>query len=160
MKKAILSSHRRILSKAITLITGAGDDLQGIKKGIPELADAVVINKADGDNLIKAENARKGLETILHLMQPATLTCTGLKTIWQTVQEYHQRISAAGELQIKRKNQALEWMWAMVEEGLKEWYHRHPAVRSQLDRTVARVRQGDLGLATAVRELLFFLDNQ
>ena len=156
----------------LLMITGAGDDLQGIKKGILELADAVVINKADGDNRIKAENARKELEAVLHLMQPATLTWTvpvltcsaitrtGLKTIWQTVQDYHQRMSAAGELQIKRKNQALEWMWALVEEGLKDRFHRHPAIRSRLDHTIAQVRQGEVGPSTAARQLLFLLDNQ
>jgi LAO/AO transport system kinase len=155
----------------LLMITGAGDDLQGIKKGILELADAVVINKADGDNLIKAENARKELASVLHLMQPSTLTWTvpvltcsaltrsGLKGVWQAVQDYHRRMTASGELEAKRRNQALEWMWSLVEEGLKDRFHRHPAIRSRLDRTVARVRQGDLGPATAARELLFLLDN-
>jgi GTPase len=155
----------------LLMITGAGDDLQGIKKGILELADAVVINKADGDNVVKAENTRKELETVLHLMQPATLTWTvpvltcsaltgnGLKTVWETVQDYHQRMTASGELLVKRKNQALEWMWSLVEEGLKERFHRHPEIRSRLDRTVAQVRHGALGPATAARELLFLLDN-
>jgi GTPase len=155
----------------LLMITGAGDDLQGIKKGILELADAVAINKADGDNMVKAENTRKELETVLHLMQPATptwtvpvLTCsaltrTGLELVWETVQEYHRRLTASGELPVKRKNQALEWMWSLVEEGLKERFHRHPAIRRQLDRTVTRVRQGDMGPATAARELLFLLDN-
>jgi LAO/AO transport system kinase len=155
----------------LLMITGAGDDLQGIKKGILELADAVVINKADGDNLIKAENTRKELEMALHLMQPSTLTWTvpvltcsaltqaGLKTVWETVQDYHRRMTAAGELQVKRKGQALEWMWFLVEEGLKERFHRHPEIRRQLDRTVTKVRQGDVGPSTAARELLFLLDN-
>jgi LAO/AO transport system kinase len=155
----------------LLMITGAGDDLQGIKKGILELADAVVINKADGDNRIRAENTRKEMETVLHLMQPATstwtvpvLTCSalnhsGLKTVWETVQDHHRRMTDSGELQVKRKNQALEWMWFLVEEGLKERFYRHPEIRRRLDRTVAGVRQGDIGPATAARELLFLLDN-
>lgn len=156
----------------ILMITGAGDELQGIKKGILELADAVAINKADGDNVAKAEKTRKELEMALHLMQPASmawtapvLTCSamtraGLTAIWETVQDHHQRMTAAGELQAKRKGQSLEWMWALIYEGLQERFHRHPEVHRQLARTVTRVRQGETGPTTAARELLFLLDNQ
>jgi len=156
----------------ILMITGAGDELQGIKKGILELADAVAINKADGDNAPKAEKTRKELEMALHLMQPASLTWTapvltcsavtraGLATIWDTVQDHHRRMTSAGELQAKRKSQSLEWMWALIHDGLQERFHRHPEIRRQLAQTITRVRQGETGPTTAARELLFLLDNQ
>jgi len=155
----------------ILMITGAGDELQGIKKGILELADAVAINKADGDNAAKAEKTRKELEMALHLMQPSFLTwaapvmtCSaitraGLKAIWETVLDHHQRMAASGDLQAKRKSQSLEWMWALIQDGLQERFHRHPEIRRQLDRTIAQVRQGEMGPTTAARELLFLLDN-
>lgn len=156
----------------ILMITGAGDDLQGIKKGILELADAVAINKADGDNAVKAAKTRKELEMALHLMQPTcptwrvpVLTCSavtraGLKGIWDTVQDHHGRLAAAGELQTKRKNQSLEWMWALIQDGLQERFYRHPEIRRRLDQTIARVKQGEMGPTTAARALLFLLDNQ
>jgi LAO/AO transport system kinase len=156
----------------ILMITGAGDELQGIKKGILELADAVAINKADGDNVAKAERTRKELEMALHLMRPSSstwtapvMTCSamtrnGLKAIWETVQEHHRRMTAAGELQAKRKSQSLEWMWALIQDGLQERFHRHPEIRRQLARTITRVRQGETGPTTAARDLLFLLDNQ
>jgi LAO/AO transport system kinase len=155
----------------ILMITGAGDELQGIKKGILELADAVAINKADGDNARRADKTRKELEMALHLMQPSSLiwtppvvTCSaltraGLKSIWETVLDHHRRLSAAGELQAKRKSQSLEWMWALIHDGLEERFHRHPAVHRTLERTAIKVRQGEIGPTTAARQLLFLLDN-
>jgi LAO/AO transport system kinase len=155
----------------ILMITGAGDELQGIKKGILELADAVAINKADGNNLAKAEKTRKELEMALHLMQPASsvwtppvLTCSaltreGLQTIWETVLDHHQRMLESCALQRKRKDQSLEWMWALIHEGLQDRFHRHPAVRRQLGAMLSRVRQGEIAPTTAAKELLFLLDN-
>lgn len=155
----------------LLMITGAGDALQGIKRGILELAHAVAINKADGDNRGPAERMRRELENALHLTQPASadwavpvVTCSavtqeGLDPIWQMVREYHQRMTATGELQEKRKSQSLEWMWAMIEEGLKDRFHRHPTVRSSLATVVDRVRRGETAATTAARELLFLLDN-
>jgi GTPase len=156
----------------ILMITGAGDELQGIKKGILELADAVAINKADGDNIQRAEKTRKELEMALHLVQPATLTWTppvmtcsavahnGLMAIWETVQEHHRRLAASGELPAKRKSQSLEWMWALIHEGLQERFDRHPEIQRCLAQTVARVKNGELGPTTAARALLFLLDNE
>ena len=155
----------------VLMITGAGDELQGIKKGILELADAVAINKADGDNVGRAEKTRKELEMALHLTQPASsiwippvMTCSaitrsGLAAIWETVDDHHRRMAEAGELQIKRKSQSLEWMWALVHEGLEERFNRHPEVRRTLNRTLSQVRQGLIGPTTAARQLLFLLDN-
>jgi LAO/AO transport system kinase len=155
----------------LLMITGAGDALQGIKRGILELAHAVAINKADGDNLEKAEHMRKELENALHLTQPASMswsvpvvTCSavtqaGLDPIWQLVRDHHQRMTATGELQQRRKAQALEWMWAMIEQGLKERFHRNPQVRSNWPQIADQVRRGTVAPTTAARHLLFLLDN-
>jgi LAO/AO transport system kinase len=156
----------------LLMITGAGDALQGIKRGILELAHAVAINKADGDNITPAKQLRKELENALHLTQPACLswqvpvvTCSaltgeGLDPIWRLVQDHRQRMHASGELQQRRKEQALQWMWTMIEEGLRERFERHPTVQSILPRMAEQVRRGEMAPTTAVRELLFLLDNQ
>lgn len=156
----------------LLMITGAGDALQGIKKGILELAHAVAINKADGDNLPLAERTRMELENALHLMQPASpswtvpvVTCSatslsGLGAIWQLVQEHRRRLGATGELQARRKEQDLEWMWALIREGLQERFHRHPQVQGQLPDLVDGVRQGRVTPTGAARKLLFLLDNE
>ncbi|MFZ1983724.1 MAG: methylmalonyl Co-A mutase-associated GTPase MeaB [Desulfatitalea sp.] len=156
----------------LLMITGAGDALQGIKKGILELAHAVAINKADGDNAQPAERMRKELEGAMHLMQPVSATWTvpvvtcsamtrlGLDRIWHLVQEHRRRLWATGELQARRKEQALQWMGALIEEGLKERFYGHPAVRDQLDRVVDLVRGEQMTPMRAAHNLLFLLDNE
>jgi LAO/AO transport system kinase len=154
----------------VLMLTGAGDALQGIKKGVLELADAVAINKADGDNAARAERARKELENALHLMQPASitwrppvvtcsaLTLAGLDEIWGLVQEHNRCMRASGELTANRRAQALEWMWSLIEEGLKERFNRHPQVQAQLPAVAAQVSRGELLPTIAARQLLFLLD--
>ncbi|MDA8140811.1 MAG: methylmalonyl Co-A mutase-associated GTPase MeaB [Desulfobacteraceae bacterium] len=156
----------------LLMITGAGDALQGIKRGILELAHAVAINKADGDNIKPAEQMRKELENALHLTQPASaawsvpvVTCSamtqaGLDQIWQLVLEHRQRVMASGELEARRREQALQWMWALIEEGLKERFQRHLTVQSILPQMLDQVRRGETAPTTAARELLFLLDNR
>ncbi|MGE0087674.1 MAG: methylmalonyl Co-A mutase-associated GTPase MeaB [Desulfococcaceae bacterium] len=113
----------------VLMIAGAGDELQGIKKGVLEVADAIVINKADGDNILRAKMARKEYETALHLLMPATptwsppvLTCsavemTGIDKIWETILDYRSRMTATGEQESKRREQALEWMRLLLKDG-------------------------------------------
>ena len=151
-------------------LAGAGDELQGIKKGVLELADAVTINKADGDNVEKAQKARKSYEMALHLLNPATptwsppvLTCSaltlaGVDTIWETIQDYRRRLSATGELEEKRRRQALAWMWSRIEDGLKERFFGHPAIRERLREIEASVERGDLSPTVGAETLLFLLD--
>jgi LAO/AO transport system kinase len=155
----------------ILMLTGAGDELQGIKKGILELADALAVNKADGNNAEKAEKTRKELEMAMHLMQPGSptwtppvltcsaLTMTGLSTIWKAVQEHHDKFTQTGELAVKRKEQALQWMWSLIQEGLNDRFHRHPQIRQHLKTTITKVRQGEVAPTTAAQQLLFLLDN-
>jgi LAO/AO transport system kinase len=156
----------------VLMITGAGDALQGIKKGILELADAVAINKADGDNIEPAQKTREELASAMHLMQPLSatwtppvLTCSGvtlegLRDVWQTVQDHNTRLSASGELAEKRKAQALQWMWSMVHEGLRDRFYQHPEIQRNLDSIADNVRNGLMMPTTAAHRLLFLLDNE
>lgn len=155
----------------LLMITGAGDSLQGIKKGILEMAHAVAINKADGDNLAAAQKMRNELDSALHLMVPTNadwsarvVTCSavnrsGLDEIWEMVQQHRRQSSDTGELQAIRREQSLAWMWAMIEEGLKERFHRNEAVSKQLPAWTEAVRSGRKTPAAAARKLLFLLDN-
>ena len=154
----------------VLMLAGAGDELQGIKKGVLELADAVAVNKADGDNVEKAEKARQSYELALHLLNPTTptwsapvLTCSaltmaGVDTIWETVQDYRRRLDETGELTEKRRRQALAWMWSRVEDGLKERFFEHPSVSSRLQSVKGAVERGDISPTMGADQLLQLLD--
>ena len=155
----------------VLMLAGAGDELQGIKKGVLELADAIAVNKADGDNVDKARKAARIYEMALHLLRPASLswsppvlTCsalemTGITEIWQTVLSHRNNLSSIGELELKRRGQALDWMEALIEERLKERFHKNPDVQKALPRITRAVGQGKMAPTIAAQELLFFLDN-
>ena len=155
----------------VLMLTGAGDVLQGIKKGILELADAVAINKADGSNVERAERTRKELAAAMHLLQPVSDTwtpvvvacsavaLTGLDAIWDLVLDHRQRLAETGELQENRKSQALQWMWDLVEEGLRERFFQHPGVKANIASFQNKIREGEMVPTTAARQLLFLLDN-
>jgi LAO/AO transport system kinase len=156
----------------VLLLTGAGDELQGLKKGILELADALAINKADGDNVGRAKKAAKVFETTLGLLQPPSpswnppvLTCsalelTGIETIWETVLQHREVLSRSGELEEKRRQQATDWMWSLIDEGLKLRFTHHPEVKKQLPRISRDVARGSLASTSAADKLLFLLDNK
>jgi LAO/AO transport system kinase len=155
----------------VLMIAGAGDELQGMKKGILELADAVAINKADGDNVEKAEFARKQYETALHFLAPSSpnwappvLTCSalemiGIHEIWDVVLNHRKKFIASGELDLNRKKQAVDWMWSLVKEGLKERFYKNPDVNRMLPKILKEVEGGKTASTIAASKLLFFLDN-
>jgi LAO/AO transport system kinase len=155
----------------VLMLAGAGDELQGIKKGVLELADAIAINKADGDNLENANRARRQYENALHFLYPASphwnppvLTCSavehhGIDQIWHTVLDHRQKMTAVGEFDLKRQAQSLEWMWTLVEQGLKERFRSHPQVGALLPELTRKVRGGAMEPTVAANQLLFFLDN-
>jgi LAO/AO transport system kinase len=155
----------------VLMLSGAGDELQGIKRGVLELADAIAITKGDGDNIEKAKKAAKIYETALHMLQPTSpnwdppvLTCSalemvGIVEIWQTVIKYHQKFSASGELEQKRQKQALDWLWSLVEEGLRERFDTNPEIKKRLRRIARAVEKGETSPTLAADKLLFFLDN-
>ena len=155
----------------VLMLAGAGDELQGIKKGVLEMADAIAITKADGDNVDKARQAARAYASALHLLspvsahwQPPVLTCSavtmeGVDAVWQTVLEHRQKMQASGEFDIKRRGQALDWLQALVDEGLRERFLRHPKIRQHFPRYQREVARGDASPTVAANELLFFLDN-
>ena len=156
----------------VLMIAGAGDELQGIKKGILELADAVAVNKADGDNVEKAEFARKQYETALHFLAPSSpswtppvLTCSALEmididVIWESVLKYHRTFTNTGELKANRKKQAVDWMWSLVKEGLKDRFYQNPEVKINLPETIKEVENGTIASTIAASRLLNLLDDK
>ena len=156
----------------VLMIAGAGDELQGIKKGVLELADAVAINKADGDNIERANRTRRDFESALHLLSPLSptwsppvLTCsalgmTGIEDIWKTICRHRTEMTETGEIQSKRKAQALDWMWSLVEEGLRDRFYRHPRIAELLPKITREVENGEIAPTAAAVQLLFSLDNR
>jgi LAO/AO transport system kinase len=154
----------------VLMLSGAGDELQGIKKGVLELADAIAINKADGDNIKKAKEARKEYETALGLLyqpspvwSPPVLTCSaltmeGLDEIWQIILKHRKKLMAAGEFEEKRRKQTTDWMWSMVEEGLRDYFYNNPNIKKVLPKITEEVERGKTSPTVAASELLDLLD--
>lgn len=150
----------------VLMLAGAGDELQGIKKGVIELADAIAINKADGHNIENAQKAKTEYENALNLLTPSSkfwsppvLTCSavtldGIEDIWQTILEHRKKLERAGELSKKRRQQALDWLWALVEEGLRERFYRNPAVEKSLPDIIQAVAEGETAPTVAAHRLL------
>ena len=125
----------------VLMLAGAGDELQGIKRGILELADVIAVNKADGDNALNAQRARHEYASALKLMRPTTptwkpraLTCSGqtgegLNELWETIEAHRRALTESGELALRRKNQLRGWMWSMVEARALDALHQHPLVK-------------------------------
>jgi LAO/AO transport system kinase len=145
---------------------GGGDDLQGIKRGIMELADLVVVNKADGDLAPAAGRAVADYKNAIHLLRPksaawtarvlpvSSLSGTGIDAVWDVVGEHGTALRAAGELDRLRAAQARAWLWSEVNDELGGRFRRHPAVRAQLRAVEAEVTAGSLSPAAAARRLL------
>jgi LAO/AO transport system kinase len=150
----------------VLMLAGAGDELQGIKRGILELADLVAINKADGDNLEAARRARVEYARALRLMprksehwQVPVLTCSGLvgegvAEIWAEVERYREALTAAGEWERDRAKQRVQAMWRAIEWGLMGVFRRDERVRDHVAALEARVRAGELAPDHAAVELL------
>jgi LAO/AO transport system kinase len=153
----------------VLMIAGAGDELQGIKKGVLEVADTIVINKADGDNVMRAEIARKEYETALHMLMPNSpnwspqvLTCSslehrGIEKIWETIQDHRKKLTDSGEMSEKRKHQALDWMSFLLEEGLRQWFYTDPKVKAAIPGLRNDVEMKRTSPTAAADTLLAFL---
>lgn len=147
-------------------ISGAGDELQGIKKGVMEIADAILVNKADGDNLQRAELARQQYLNALHLFKPKSrnwqvpaLLCSALKNqgiaeAWETVLAFRTAMAASGEFEQKRRLQASDWMWTLVMADLKDLFLRDRQVEALLESVQDAVAQGITTPGAASRRLL------
>jgi len=152
----------------VLMLAGAGDELQGIKKGILEIADAIAVNKADGDNIETAKRAQKTYEAALHLFtpsspswQPPVLTCSaleksGMDEVWDTVLKHREMLQKTGELRVKRQAQALEWMWSLVDQGLKARFYKNPEINDVLPEMIRAVEEGTLTPTSAAERLLSF----
>jgi LAO/AO transport system kinase len=150
----------------VLMLSGAGDELQGIKKGVLEMADAVAVNKADGDNVVAAEAAAATYRQALHLMTPPSatwtppvLTCSALHdrdldAIWEQIVLHRSKLEAAGELVRKRQAQDVRWMWSMVADRLMERFRADRRVRARLAALEAAVRAGSAAPTQAADELL------
>jgi LAO/AO transport system kinase len=149
-------------------LPNAGDDLQGIKKGIMELADLVVVNKADIDPAATTR-AQAQLKTALHMLRPASpnwsppvLTLSALKMegvaeFWRTVCDYRDTMKKTGEFEAKRRRQARAWMWDLIDAGLRALFRSHPRVRADLPSLTAAVEEGETTPSAAAQRLLRYL---
>jgi LAO/AO transport system kinase len=149
----------------LLVLTGAGDELQGMKKGIMELADAVIINKADGDNVAKADKTKREYGRILHFLQPATkgwetkaLTCsslygTGISDIWRLISEFEHSTKQSGVFADRRRMQTKEWIHSMIMDQLQFSFFHHPDVKTLLPKAENEVISGSRPVAAAVDEL-------
>ena len=154
----------------LVVLTGAGDDLQGIKKGIMELADAIVINKADGDNLLKAKVARGEYERMIEFIRPATegwpthaylcsaYTKFGLPELWKVIQAFKEMTSESGVFQKRRNGQLLEWMHSMIDEHLHSLFFEDPVITGRMPEVKGAVLDGNISPTQAVKELIGMFD--
>ena len=155
----------------VLMIAGAGDELQGIKKGVLELADAIAVNKADGDNVERAQFARRQYELAFHLLNPpspnwtppvlacSALTGEGLEKIFDVILNHREVMLNTGEFEKKRRDQALEWMHFLVREGLERWFFHDHAVRRLVPDMVQAIEAGTLSPTSAAAKILACLKN-
>lgn len=149
----------------VLMLSGAGDDLQGIKKGVLELADMIAINKADGDNRARARRAAGEYRSALHLIQPATttwsppvLTCSaleneGLDELWSNIELHQAKVKATGEFDQRRSDQQVHWMRVMLEGRLIAELSSWPELTRFLKDAEAAVRSGAMTPSSAVEDI-------
>ncbi len=153
----------------LLLAPGAGDELQGVKRGIVELADLVVVNKADGDLLAAAQHTAADYGNALHLMRssgawtPRVLLCSaltgrGVDAVWAAIEEHQRVVLASGERDRRRAGQARDWMWSEVTETLLERLRRDGAVAKLIAPLERQVEAGEISPAAAARRLLTALN--
>ncbi|WP_027583530.1 methylmalonyl Co-A mutase-associated GTPase MeaB [Bradyrhizobium sp. Ai1a-2] len=147
------------------MLPGAGDELQGIKKGLVELADMIAINKADGDNLKRANLAAADYRSALHILAPrsqhwhppvetySALTGAGIDKLWQTIVEHRTAMNASGEFAARRREQQVKWMWSMLEQRIMARLRSEPAIRARVKKTEAEVADGRISPAVAAEQI-------
>jgi LAO/AO transport system kinase len=151
------------------MLPGAGDELQGIKKGLVELADMIAINKADGDNLKRANAAAAEYRSALHILTPrsehwhppvvtySALTETGIAELWQKVIEHRTAMNASGEFAGRRREQQVKWMWSMLESRMMARLRADAAIRAKVKKTEAEVADGKMTPAVAAEQIAEWL---
>ncbi|WP_420436562.1 methylmalonyl Co-A mutase-associated GTPase MeaB [Candidatus Poriferisocius sp.] len=154
----------------VMMLPGAGDELQGIKKGVLELADALVVNKADGGNEIAAQRAVRDYRAALSLTAPASprwvppvlavsaIEGTGLDQVWEQIHAYYRALTDSGEMADRRADQQVRWMWAMVEDRLRDRLQASPEVSSVSAELEDQVAAGLITPAAAADQVLKAFD--
>ncbi|MBT3247756.1 MAG: methylmalonyl Co-A mutase-associated GTPase MeaB [Actinobacteria bacterium] len=149
----------------VLMLPGAGDELQGIKKGVLELADLIAVNKADGDHLPEARTAARDYTAALRLTQPlstawrpqvsmvSSLTGDGIEELWSSVLAHREALESAGQWEEKRRNQRLAWMWAMVEDRLLVALRNDSTVLEVLKDVETQVQDGTMHPSAAAEAL-------
>jgi LAO/AO transport system kinase len=152
------------------MIAGAGDELQGIKKGVVELADMIAVNKADGDNLERARAAAAEYRAALNILVPrspnwsppvvtySALTGDRVPELWSHVMAHRDKMTASGELAARRREQQVKWMWSMLEERMMARLRSDPSVRAKLRQAEAAVAAGRLAPTLAVEQIAALLE--
>ena len=147
------------------MLPGAGDELQGIKKGLVELADMIAVNKADGDNIRRAQSAAAEYRAALHILTPrspnwtppvvtySALTGDGIAELWSQVVLHRERMTATGELSELHRAQQVKWMWSMLEQRVFAKLHTDAGLRARLPQIEAAVAEGRLSPTLAVDEI-------
>ncbi|USK76882.1 methylmalonyl Co-A mutase-associated GTPase MeaB [Peribacillus frigoritolerans] len=154
----------------VIMLTGAGDELQGMKKGVMELADAIFINKADGENKQAAMNAKVEYNRLLHFLQPITkgwetkaftvsaLTGEGVSHIWKVIQKYKQVTSRNGFFGNRRKEQMIDWVHSMIEDQLKARFYGNPSMKKNMTKMEGLLFSGHTSPTLAVQQLFDIYD--
>lgn len=147
-------------------LAGTGDELQGIKRGIMEMADGIIINKADGDNVDKAQMAASQFRNALHLFPPTESGWTpkvltysgyyniGVKEIWDMIDEYMAFTKKNGYFEYKRREQAKYWMYESINDTLRDTFYNNPAVSSMLNQTEQQVLQNEITPFVAAKRMM------
>lgn len=150
----------------VLMLPGAGDELQGIKKGVLEIADMIAVNKADGDNAHRANAAASEYRAAFNILTPQSpnwappvitisgLQNQGLDALWAEIQRHREVLTGTGEFEERRKSQRVRWMWAMLEERVMARFRQNPVINEQLPALEAEVSQGRITPVLAVRKLL------
>jgi LAO/AO transport system kinase len=149
----------------VLMLPGAGDELQGLKKGVVEIADMIAVNKADGDNLKRATAAAAEYRAALHILSPrspswsppvvtySALKGEGIAALWDGALDHRERMTKSGELAARRREQQVKWMWAMLEDRVFARLKSDPGIKAKLPRIEAAVAEGRMTPALAVEEI-------
>ena len=147
------------------MLPGAGDELQGIKKGLVELADMIAINKADGDNIKRANIAAGDYRGALHILSPrsqhwqppvvtySALTGAGIAELWQKVLDHRAAMTASGEFASRRREQQVKWMWSMLESRMMARLRSDAAIRAKVKKIEGEVAEGRIAPALAAETI-------
>lgn len=150
----------------LLMLPGAGDELQGIKKGIVEIADAVYVNKADGENRLRAQHAKAEQEAALHYQQSATpgwktavglcsgLTGDGLPELWALIERFYAELEPKGVLARRRQQQALDWLSDLLRDELQRHFCQDSRVKQRLAELQPAILRGETTVVQAARDLL------